>query len=48
MHHILMVLVVDKIAMTETDYMDAPVVPKVMNKVTVETFGVEYPEPETL
>ena len=40
--------VVDKIAMTETDYMDAPVVQKVMNKVTVETFGVEYPEPETL
>ena len=40
--------VVDKIAMTETDYMDAPVVPKVLNKVTVETFGVEYPEPETL
>ena len=40
--------VVDKIAMTETDYMDAPVVPKVMNKVTVETFGVEYPEPEKL
>lgn len=40
--------VVDKIAMTETDYMDAPVVPKVMNQVTVETFGVEYPEPETL
>lgn len=40
--------VVDKIAMTETDYMDAPVVPKVMNKVTVETFGVEYPEPKKL
>lgn len=40
--------VVDKIAMTETDYMDAPFVPKVMNKVTVETFGVEYPEPEKL
>ncbi len=38
--------VVDKIATVETDYSDKPVVPQVMEKVTVETFGVEYPEPE--
>lgn len=38
--------VVDKIAGTDTDYMDAPIEPQVMNKVTVDTFGEEYPEPE--
>lgn len=37
--------VVDKIASVETDYSDKPVVPQVMERVTVETFGVEYPEP---
>ncbi len=39
---------VDKIAETATDYMDAPLEPKRMKKVTVETFGVEYPEPEKM
>ena len=38
--------VVDKIANTRVDYNDRPRVPQVMKKVTVETFGVEYPEPE--
>lgn len=38
--------VVDKIAMTETDYMDAPLEPQVMIRVTVDTFGEEYPEPD--
>lgn len=38
--------VVDKIAAVETDYADKPVIQQVMEKVTVETFGVEYPEPE--
>lgn len=38
--------VVDKIASVETDYSDKPVVPQVMETVTVETFGVSYPEPE--
>ena len=38
--------VVDKIANTRTDYNDRPRTPQVMKKVTVETFGVEYPEPE--
>jgi len=26
--------------------MDKPLEPQVMKKVTVETFGVDYPEPE--
>ena len=38
--------VVNKIAETATDYSDRPLAPQVMKKVTVETFGVEYPEPE--
>ena len=37
---------VNKIAETATDYSDRPLEPQVMKKVTVETFGVEYPEPE--
>ena len=37
---------VDTIAGVRTDYNDKPRVPQVMKKVTVETFGVEYPEPE--
>ena len=40
--------VVDKIAETDTDYRDKPIVPQVMKKVTVETFGVDYPEPEKM
>lgn len=38
--------VVDKIATVRTDYNDRPRTPQKMKKVTVETFGVEYPEPE--
>ncbi|MCM1245752.1 MAG: peptidylprolyl isomerase [Roseburia sp.] len=38
--------VVDKLACVETDFSDLPVTPVVMEKVTVETFGEEYPEPE--
>lgn len=40
--------VVDRIAGTSTDYMDRPVEAQMMKKVTVDTFGVEYPEPEKL
>ncbi len=40
--------VVNKIAETETDYSDKPVTPAVITKMTVETFGVEYPEPEKM
>ena len=38
--------VVDKIAATRVDYNDKPRTPQVMKKVTVETFGEVYPEPE--
>jgi peptidyl-prolyl cis-trans isomerase B (cyclophilin B) len=38
--------VVNKIATTRTDYSDRPMENQVMKKVTVETFGVEYAEPE--
>ena len=37
--------VVDEIASVATDWNDKPKVPQVMKKVTVETFGVKYPEP---
>ena len=37
---------VDNICAVRTDYNDRPRIPQVMKKVTVETFGVEYPEPE--
>ena len=37
---------VDKIAECKTDFSDKPIEPQVMKTVTVETFGVEYPEPE--
>ena len=40
--------VVDRIAETATDYQDRPLEAQVMKKVTVETFGEVYPEPETL
>lgn len=40
--------VVNKIAETKTGWQDKPVEPQVMASVTVDTFGVEYPEPETL
>ena len=38
--------VLDAIAAVRTDYNDKPRTPQVMKKVTVETFGVDYPEPE--
>ncbi|MCI8963443.1 MAG: peptidylprolyl isomerase [Eubacterium sp.] len=38
--------VVDKLAETATDYSDMPLNPVVMEKVTVDTFGEEYPAPE--
>ena len=39
---------VNQIAQTPTDYSDRPLEAQVMKKVTVETFGEEYPDPETL
>ena len=38
--------IVDAIADTKTDYNDRPLHPQKMVKVTVETFGETYPEPE--
>jgi peptidyl-prolyl cis-trans isomerase B (cyclophilin B) len=37
--------VVDAIASQRTGMNDKPLSPQVVNKVTAETFGVEYPEP---
>ena len=39
--------VVDKIAEVVTDWSDRPMEDQVMKTVTVDTFGVEYPEPKT-
>ena len=38
--------VVDEIASVATDYSDRPKSEQKMKKVTVETFGIDYPEPE--
>ncbi len=39
---------VNKIAETATDYADRPLEEQRIKTVTVDTFGVEYPEPEKL
>ena len=39
---------VNKIAETATDYSDRPLETQRMKKVTVDTFGEDYPAPETL
>ena len=38
--------VVNKIADVRTDYSDRPMKEQKIAKMTVETFGVDYPEPE--
>lgn len=40
--------VVNKIAETATNYEDRPLEDQIMQTVTVDTFSVEYPEPEKL
>ena len=40
--------VVNKIAAVRTDYRDKPREPQIMQSVTVDTFGVDYPEPEKM
>ena len=40
--------VVDEIAGVSTDFMDRPKTQQVMKKVTVDTFGETYPEPNKL
>ena len=36
----------DKIVSVKRDGMDKPLEPQIMKKVTIETFGVDYKEPE--
>ncbi len=38
--------IVNKIATTQTDYSDRPLKKQITKKVTVDTFGVDYEEPE--
>lgn len=38
--------VVNKIAAVSTDYSDRPMEPQIMKRVTVDTKGVDYPQPE--
>ena len=38
--------IVNTVATTKTNRQDRPVVDQIMVKVTVDTFGVEYDEPE--
>lgn len=40
--------VVNEIAECDTDFGDKPLDPQIMVKVTAQTFGEEYPQPETL
>ena len=40
--------VVDRIASVQTNFQDAPLTPVVIQSMTVETFGVDYPEPEKM
>ena len=39
---------VNKIAESKTDYSDRPLEPQILQSVTIETFDVDYPEPEKL
>ncbi|MFV0528485.1 MAG: peptidylprolyl isomerase [Lachnospiraceae bacterium] len=40
--------IIDKVANVATDYNDKPIEPQVITSMTVETFGTDYPEPETV
>lgn len=40
--------IVDKIATVRTDWSDKPLEPQVIESMTVDTFNVEYPEPEKM
>ena len=40
--------VVDSIAQVGTDWSDRPMVPQIIESMKVETFDVEYPEPEKM
>ena len=38
--------IIDKIASVNTDYSDKPLTPQVIKSMTVDTFGIDYNEPE--
>ena len=40
--------IVNRIAETDTDFSDRPMQDQIMEKVTVDTQGVDYPLPETI
>ena len=40
--------IVDRIAGVSTDFQDRPMTPQVIESMTVETFGVEFGEPEKI
>lgn len=40
--------VVNEIAAVRTDWNDRPMEDQKISKVTVDTFGTDYPEPETI
>jgi peptidyl-prolyl cis-trans isomerase B (cyclophilin B) len=40
--------IVNKIAQTPTDFRDRPMTTQKIQSITAETFGVEYPEPQTV
>ncbi len=40
--------VVDSIAQVGTDWSDRPMVPQIIESMTVETFDIDYPEPEKM
>lgn len=40
--------IIDKIAEVETDFSDKPLEDQVIKSMSVETYGVEYPEPEKI
>ena len=40
--------IVDAIATVDTDYSDRPKTPQIMKTVTVETFGVDYPDTDKM
>ena len=39
---------VDEIARCDTDFSDKPLDPQIIKSITAETFGVSYPQPETV
>ncbi|KAE9633465.1 peptidylprolyl isomerase [Defluviitalea raffinosedens] len=39
---------IDEIVSVKTDYFDRPIVEQRIKTITIDTFGEEYPEPETL